>query len=222
MGHYKYDTTFPETEYVQPPLVRTPSLIERVKSFQFGFYNNYEPTGAAAETESARPDDPPECENQTDPNQSQLARTPSLLERLKSMNFSSLYRSDSIKAEREGEVDAPDANPDHDSGNLVTRSKSETHKGSPARVPKKMRKSASEKSWSRRWEEEEEEEEEARVERRRPETTRAEMTSGEGSETASLGEDEAVDAKADDFINRFKQQLRLQRLDSILRYNRGN
>ncbi|OVA08434.1 Protein of unknown function DUF761 [Macleaya cordata] len=30
--------------------------------------------------------------------------------------------------------------------------------------------------------------------------------------------DEEVDAKADDFINRFKQQLKLQRLDSILQY----
>ncbi|GMP80650.1 hypothetical protein CsSME_00035670 [Camellia sinensis var. sinensis] len=39
------------------------------------------------------------------------------------------------------------------------------------------------------------------------------------SEKLRVGEDEeGVDAKADDFINRFKQQLKLQRLDSILRY----
>lgn len=42
------------------------------------------------------------------------------------------------------------------------------------------------------------------------------------SEKSALGgfedEDEGVDAKADDFINRFKQQLKLQRLDSLLRY----
>ncbi|CAJ2638001.1 unnamed protein product [Trifolium pratense] len=31
-------------------------------------------------------------------------------------------------------------------------------------------------------------------------------------------EEEEVDAKADDFIKRFKQQLRMERLDSILRY----
>ncbi|THG21515.1 hypothetical protein TEA_024960 [Camellia sinensis var. sinensis] len=38
------------------------------------------------------------------------------------------------------------------------------------------------------------------------------------SEKLRVGEDEeGVDAKADDFINRFKQQLKLQRLDSILR-----
>jgi len=32
------------------------------------------------------------------------------------------------------------------------------------------------------------------------------------------GTDDEVDAKADDFINKFKQQLKLQRLESLLRY----
>jgi len=32
------------------------------------------------------------------------------------------------------------------------------------------------------------------------------------------GSDEGVDAKADHFINRFKQQLKLQRLESLLRF----
>ncbi|KAK7411936.1 hypothetical protein VNO78_03380 [Psophocarpus tetragonolobus] len=44
--------------------------------------------------------------------------------------------------------------------------------------------------------------------------SKAEIT-GDGEERE---EEEGVDAKADDFINRFRQQLRLQRLDSILRY----
>lgn len=148
-----------------------------------------------------------------DPIQPQLVRNPSLLERLKWMNFSSLYRSDSMEAEREGEGEdeCQGSNSGHDSGNLVKRSKSEAHEESPAGLPEKMRKSASEKlSSSRRAEEEEV----ATVERRRPETAR--MLGGK--ETASCGEDEAVDAKADDFINRFKQQLKLQRLDSFLRY----
>lgn len=47
------------------------------------------------------------------------------------------------------------------------------------------------------------------VDLQRPATTR---------ETVPYGEDEAVDRKADDFINKFRQQLKLQRLDSILRY----
>ncbi|XP_072967261.1 pathogen-associated molecular patterns-induced protein A70-like [Typha angustifolia] len=45
------------------------------------------------------------------------------------------------------------------------------------------------------------------------------------SSSAFVGEDEEVDARADDFINRFKQQLKLQRLNSLLNYtemlNRG-
>ncbi|KAG4946509.1 hypothetical protein AAZX31_15G161800 [Glycine max] len=39
-----------------------------------------------------------------------------------------------------------------------------------------------------------------------------------GGELVEETEEEGVDAKADDFINRFRQQLRLQRLDSIIRY----
>jgi hypothetical protein len=69
-----------------------------------------------------------------------------------------------------------------------------------------MKKSASEMKLD--WEEEDEE----TVERRRPATAAAR------SETTTCKEDEAVDAKADDFINRFKKQLRLQRLDSFIRY----
>lgn len=41
------------------------------------------------------------------------------------------------------------------------------------------------------------------------------------SKTVSLldkGREGEVDAKADDFINRFKQQLKMQRLESLLRY----
>ncbi|KAJ8558316.1 hypothetical protein K7X08_005082 [Anisodus acutangulus] len=53
-------------------------------------------------------------------------------------------------------------------------------------------------------------EEEAIVEARRPATTKERR-----SAKTSDGDNE-VDAKADDFINKFKQQLKLQRVDSIL------
>lgn len=54
-------------------------------------------------------------------------------------------------------------------------------------------------------------EQEKSVEARRPATVR------EKGAKATEG-DEGVDAKADDFINKFKQQLKLQRVDSIARY----
>ncbi|KAK7265376.1 hypothetical protein RJT34_32995 [Clitoria ternatea] len=69
-----------------------------------------------------------------------------------------------------------------------------------------MRKSASEKAGSGKKEKGDEE----AVEKRRPATMRV--------ETTSFREDEEVDAKADDFIKKFKKQLRLQRMDSIIRY----
>lgn len=82
-------------------------------------------------------------------------------------------------------------------------------------VPVKMKKSASEKAMELEKQVEE-------VEVRRPATVRERKVV---KTVAFSKEDEEVDAKADDFINKFKQQLKLQRLDSLLRYrdmlNRG-
>ncbi|XP_027368753.1 pathogen-associated molecular patterns-induced protein A70-like [Abrus precatorius] len=149
-------------------LVRTPSLLERVSSFNFALYK-HQPTHA--EIEHIQPQGPePEPENP------QLIRTPSLLQRLQSMNFSRFYRSE-------------EEDPGRDSGNS------------------ELRKSASENAGSVKGEWEDEG---STVEQRRPATARGGMVSWRG--------DEEVDAKADDFINRFKKQLRLQRVDSVLRY----
>ncbi|KAJ6994694.1 hypothetical protein NC653_017484 [Populus alba x Populus x berolinensis] len=68
-----------------------------------------------------------------------------------------------------------------------------------------MRKSASAKSAFSHFEEDD------IVESRRPATVK------EGKTTTEVGDTE-VDAKADDFIYKFKQQLKLQRVDSIIRY----
>ncbi|KAL0394167.1 UNVERIFIED_CONTAM: Pathogen-associated molecular patterns-induced protein A70 [Sesamum latifolium] len=90
-----------------------------------------------------------------------------------------------------------------------SRTKSDTEPASgevQTKLPARMRKSASLKSAFAHFEEED------IVEARRPATVRE-----KGSGKVTEG-DEEVDAKADDFINRFKQQLKLQRLDSIIRY----
>ncbi|KAL2929933.1 RNA 3'-terminal phosphate cyclase [Bienertia sinuspersici] len=51
------------------------------------------------------------------------------------------------------------------------------------------------------------------------ETTAFRGEDSEAKETTAIrGEDEQVDSKADDFINRFKQQLKMQRLESMIRY----
>lgn len=93
----------------------------------------------------------------------------------------------------------------------MTRSKSATCQAAKVLTRTKLVKSASEKKMPVAVPV-------AEVDLRRPATTRETVMS-------SFGEDEAVDKRADDFINKFRQQLKLQRLHSILRYkemlNRG-
>ncbi|XP_010536862.1 PREDICTED: uncharacterized protein LOC104811745 [Tarenaya hassleriana] len=209
------------------PLARAPSLLGRVKSINLSYFkfpqyqpeNNHAPItrhvddnpvgsnrvdtidlsqfkipeydeqriGPGSGLGSAEPVDPP-----------RLARAPSLLERVKSINFSSFYRSDPTHMEQDPVPPLRKSEDDH----KPRRSKSETKK--PAKKAQKMTKSASEKHAA--------EETAEAVERRRPETARLERSTSFGD-----GEN-SVDAKAADFINKFKHQLKLQRLDSILKY----
>ncbi|KAG5547213.1 hypothetical protein RHGRI_013028 [Rhododendron griersonianum] len=182
---------------LQTQLARAPSILDRVRSIDY-FSPDRSDSLDPSQPEPQQPETQQPEPQQPDPVQPQLTRAPSILERVKSFNFS-LYG-----------YDHPD--PNHPSKlDHVTRSKSDTtgegegHVAAAAAA--RMRKSASEK-----WREEEEDEEELR----RPATVR------EGKGTTAAGffgeEEEEVDAKADDFINRFKQQLKLQRLDSLLRW----
>ncbi|KAL4319600.1 hypothetical protein GQ457_18G001370 [Hibiscus cannabinus] len=191
-----------------PPLHRASSLLGRVKSINFSTFKfddgHHPPLGRAPSIlERVKsinlnlyrhpPQNPdPVYEEQQQP----LSRPPSFLERVKSIEFKSFYRSDSGKL-----------NPETVHDQVVKRSKSEHDNVKQRKVSEKMKKSASGNSRAKA----EEEEEEEVVERRRPATSRMEKTT-------SLGDDQSVDAKADDFINKFKQQLKLQRLDSLLRY----
>ncbi|KAE8689097.1 Alkaline phytoceramidase (aPHC) [Hibiscus syriacus] len=98
----------------------------------------------------------------------------------------------------------------------VARTKSDTKPASgelPTKLPRKMKKSATVKSAFRHFKVDD------IVEARRPATVRDKAMEEDE-------EEDEVDAKADDFINKFKQQLKLQKLDSIIRYkemvNRGS
>ncbi|XP_071716915.1 uncharacterized protein [Rutidosis leptorrhynchoides] len=96
-------------------------------------------------------------------------------------------------------------------GGHVNRTKSDTLPASgelPVKLPMKMKKSASMKSAFSHFEEDN------IVEARRPTTVRERRSAAKATED----DDVEVDAKADDFINKFKHQLKLQKLDSISRY----
>nr|XP_010915256.1 pathogen-associated molecular patterns-induced protein A70 [Elaeis guineensis] len=115
------------------------------------------------------------------------------------------------------ESEAPEADPAGEEHHQVCRSQSDAHPTAgevPVKLAAKMKKSASDKSAFAHFEAEE-----AEVMIRRPATARART----GREEENEGGE--VDARADDFINRFRQQLKLQRLNSIMKYremlNRG-
>lgn len=193
----------------QPQLNRSPSLLNRIRSFNLRHYNQ-EPSFVAQ----------PEPESEfTHP---QLVRKPSLLERVMSFN---LNKHEPQYPQSQTHYVQPESESDSTKPQLVRKpsllqrvmsfnlnknepAQPEAENPSLNQVKSKveMKKSASEKTFERG------EEDEEAVERRRPATAAAR------SETTTCKEDEAVDAKADDFINRFKKQLRLQRRDSFMRY----
>ncbi|GAB4853787.1 hypothetical protein Ancab_017981 [Ancistrocladus abbreviatus] len=206
------------------PLVRSPSLFSRVTSFNFAHYHRSEepavpadyPRGPAAPSA----DQPPPT----------LNRAPSLISRFTSFNFSHFQtpvHSEQVPSSSSTNTPAVEEGNIHEGGgggrNLegkraaadsvardhhVTRINSEPKSKAVVEPAEKMRKSASEKLA----------EQESDIELRK---TPARARVGGGM--ASFGNhDEEVDAKADDFINRFKQQLRLQRLESLLRYRNVN
>ncbi|XP_010483183.1 PREDICTED: uncharacterized protein LOC104761765 [Camelina sativa] len=241
---HSHSYSHPDRHLDPAPLQRAPSLLDRVKSinmsyFKFQQYNPEEENDNTHHhhhhTEPTRFENIPTRMGRVDPidiskfripeedqptgsgynnpiNPPGLTRAPSILERVKSIKLSSFYRSDP-------ELDQnPDPVLHEEENNKHVRSKSESKKPvkkkKKASTSAKMTKSASEKSgfgFAGSHEEAAAETVES-VERRRPDTTRVERSTSFGD-----GED-GVDAKASDFINKFKQQLKLQRLDSILRY----
>jgi hypothetical protein len=219
---YKHEQTQPDPDYhevqnLEPTrVVRYPSFLQRVVSFSrnevqdeqtqrdpnYHELQNAEPTRIVQYPSflqrvvsfSRNEEEKPEPDSEP----VKLVRYPSLLQRVNSIK-AALYKS---------EQPDPVSDP-RETGNHVARSKSE--KAPEKSKAKKMKKWASVKNVGPS------EESDDDVDRRRPKTTRERKK----VETASFG-DEEVDAKADDFINRFKQQLKLQRLDSLIRYREQN
>ncbi|CAL9099804.1 unnamed protein product [Musa acuminata var. zebrina] len=145
-----------------------------------------------------------------------LSRSPSVvLDCLRSFNLHR-YRSGDIppplepapttRAEVLYETPNPvaEAEDEHQQQQYFGRSQSDAQPTAgemPPKLPVRIKKSASEKSAFAHFEEAE-----------------VEAAGRDAVEAEGSGGGDEVDARADDFINRFRQQLRLQRLESIARY----
>ncbi|KAJ4708197.1 DUF761 domain-containing protein/DUF4408 domain-containing protein [Melia azedarach] len=251
---------------------RSPSMLQRLKSINFYNYRSPEPNTNFAQTQGTdahftfhfnrEQEREQEQEQDQERRQHQWNRSPSMLQRLKSINLNNYISQESSTLDKtqeadthyspnqfheeehrlpeahqelekaaeqqhqEEEVEEEEEEEDHIQdqeqtldeiynqvkGSNVSRTKSDTKPASgemPKKLPKKMRKSASSKSAFSHFKEEDVVE----IEARRPATVRE-----SGNPKMTQVDDEGVDAKADDFINKFKQQLKLQRIDSIIRY----
>ncbi|XP_042479990.1 pathogen-associated molecular patterns-induced protein A70-like [Macadamia integrifolia] len=173
----------------QPPLTRAPSVLERLKSINLYRYRSGEINPFPSVTTTVQPAEP--------------------------LTYQTMEQEQPGHEEEEETLDHHLEHGDEKQvdDHHVKRSMSDTKPASgdiPVKLPQKMKKSASSKSAFGHFEEEE------IVDRRRPSTVKERKS--RANELQHFGEDDEVDAKADDFINRFKQQLKLQRLDSIIRY----
>ncbi|XP_068340314.1 pathogen-associated molecular patterns-induced protein A70-like [Pyrus communis] len=234
-------------------LARSPSMLQRLKSINLYQYRSPEPHATTFEQHPETTEATHYAFNHThELEQLQLTRSPSLLQRLKSINFypsqptaaaapphkthepeshfeqapehDEFPDDDRFEEHEHPEPETPDFSEAGDKQSSleevfsqlkplqdhhVNRTKSDTKPASgevPAKLPKKMKKSASSKSAFAHFQEDDV------AEIRRPATMR------ERKVAKAAEDDDEVDAKADDFINRFKNQLKLQRLDSIIRY----
>ncbi|KAG4136678.1 hypothetical protein ERO13_D07G022000v2 [Gossypium hirsutum] len=215
----------------EPRLLPSPSVLQRLKSIYWYSYGSQQPfttTTAAAEIPDSGADfhisfqqQTSETETTPEPVPTHLDRSPSVLHRLKSINLNGYFspeqkpreisshytpEEEEIKEPEQVEQTQGEIYSELNRNNQVTRTKSDAEPASgevPTKLPKKMKKSASAKSPFSHFEEDD------ILEARRPAT----MREGKGKATE---EDDEVDAKADDFINKFKEQLKLQRMDSIL------
>lgn len=213
----------------QTQIQRSPSMIHRLKSINFSSFTS--PDKSHLEF----PHTPEDNNNNSyqpasiEQNQPFLSRSPSVLHKIKSFNLynyisqepttvvesqppSVTVESKQEQEDEEEEDTSPSLEEVYSKLNLnhVARTKSDTEPAAgviPPKLPKKMKKSASTKSPFSHFQEDE-----ISVEARRPETVRVQRV------TTVEEADEEVDAKADDFINRFKHQLKLQRIDSIAKY----
>lgn len=175
-----------------PQLLRAPSLFSRVTSFNFSthHYSNYHHHHHSDDQAGHDPAPPA------------FARSRSFLSRVASFNFCRAQAQPDPVHNVSVVAQEAVANHDDDDDGGVRKEGSETDNGDESRGEKMV------------MTEKEENEREGEAKKKK----KAVVTRKKAKTAPFRGADDEVDAKADDFINKFKQQLKLQRLESLLRY----
>ncbi|GAB4837101.1 hypothetical protein Ancab_002012 [Ancistrocladus abbreviatus] len=191
-------------------LTNSPSVLQRLKSINFYSYRFHEPTITTTTTVMA-PAEPP----------SSAGATPEQIPDLDTRLRKSHAPKEDISANVGEEVPTMDEVYGQIQGSFFGGSKSDTSPSAVegyVKLPRNVKRSSSDVSAFKLSERDAvQEEERVVVERLLPATVRE----VENRVTADniIGDPDAdeVNAKADDFINRFRQQLKLQKMESIIR-----
>ncbi|KAM3710141.1 hypothetical protein ACJW31_01G006100 [Castanea mollissima] len=204
--HYTRKHTHQQEQEEQPQLTRSPSLLHRLRSFNL--YNCLSPDSNLSQSQTT-------TLHKTQDSDTHYTFLEHLEHEEELEELDELSQDDDDEEEEEQEQEQEERSLDEIykqlKGDNVYTSKSDAKPTSgevPTKLTRKIKKSMSVKLASFHFEDEEDIN---NIENRRPATVR------EGK--VSVTEDEEVDAKADDFINKFKQQLKLQRLDSIIKWS---
>ncbi|CAJ1975805.1 unnamed protein product [Sphenostylis stenocarpa] len=189
----------------QHQLLRSPSLVDRFTSFNF-CYHKHDPTTTTMLTPHNLVVDPVQSTNS-----SQLDRSSSLLDRVRSFSFHKIETQRPDPVQNSGSEIQATSLLDRVRSFSLGLSKVEDENPESVQEPLRRAPSIIQRLKSLTFDRSES------VKESEAASEAAEVTRG-GELVEERGEEEGVDAKADDFINKFRQQLRLQRLDSILRY----
>ncbi|KAF8014167.1 hypothetical protein BT93_H0109 [Corymbia citriodora subsp. variegata] len=187
-----------------------PLLSPLSSGFDFSLYKSQGPSCAQPEAHHDERPSEPECADRAE--LPCLARAPSLLERVKSINFSSLYRSSDPDPDEDALHHLGVDSDSEDDDSVLYTDAGRVHQDHQVRRVRSDPKAAAHgesSAWRRRtspsWS--------VGGPRRRERAGKRAARRRSSVE----GEDE-IDAKADAFINRYKRDLKLQRLDSIVRF----
>ncbi|KAF8010322.1 hypothetical protein BT93_J1061 [Corymbia citriodora subsp. variegata] len=161
-------------------------------------YKSQAPSYAQPEAHHDEGPSEPEYADRAEP--PRLARAPSLLERVESINFSSLYRSSDPDPEEDTLHHLGVDSNSEDDDSVPYTDAGRVHQDHQVRRVRSDPKAA------------------AHSESSGPQTVREGRKKSSPASALSVEEGgDEIDTKADAFINRYKRDLKLQRLDSIMR-----
>ncbi|KAI4376533.1 hypothetical protein MLD38_014283 [Melastoma candidum] len=206
--HQDHTPGLDSVEVGRSPLPRTPSLLERFRSSNF-YQKNFEPEPVVNTAEAAYA---PTVSREPPPT---LSRTSSLLNQMKSIGFYHPKSNQQTETEPAKGTNSPTL---ARAPSFLERVRSIKFSAFYKQGELRPDPDADDEDWDRPVDDHATHVPLERMGEQGPKLRMRKTASEKSAEDDEDAEGKGIDAKADDFIQRFRHQLRLQRLDSLKRY----